>query len=68
MVRKKHRRVSMRKLQARYRLPQQSGVRATKWCEGDSVLFSMSSIPVEPYRLAWERPPAFVIDRGEPGA
>jgi RNA-directed DNA polymerase len=67
-LRKKHRRVSMRKLQARYRLPQKSGVRATKWRDGDKVLFAMSTIPVEPYRLAWERPPAFVIHRGEPGA
>ena len=67
-LRKKHRQVSARELKARYGLPQKPGTRSTKWHHGSTVLFTMSRIPVEPYRLAWETPPRFASHHGEPGA
>jgi hypothetical protein len=65
---KKHRSPNVRWLQARYGQRLRPGARSTKWCDTSVTLFEMSRITVEPYRLAWERPPHYAIHRGEPGA
>jgi RNA-directed DNA polymerase len=65
---KKHRPVGVRKIHARYSLPQKPGMRSIKWRDGSMQLFEMSRVTVEPYNLAWERPPSFAIHHGEPGA
>ena len=67
-LKKKHRNATWRALRARYGRPQKPGARSTKWCHGSETLFEMSAITVEPYRLAWERPPHYALHRGEPGA
>lgn len=67
-LRKKHRGASARSLKARYGLTQKTGARTTKWHDGSTVLVEMSRVTVEPYRLAWARPPHFAIHHGEPGA
>lgn len=63
---KKHPQVSMRELKARYgwRKPRQ---RMLRWRDGSVEPFYVSSIRVEPYRLAWLDPPDFAI-YGKPGA
>ncbi len=67
-LRKKHRRVAMKRLAARYgwRKP---GTRALRWRDGDVVPFEVARIRVGPFRLGWMRSPDFVthVD-GKPGA
>ena len=65
---KKHRSPNVQWLRARYGQRLQPGARSTKWCDTSVTLFEMSRITIEPYRLAWERPPHYAIHRGEPGA
>lgn len=67
-LRKKHPRVAMKRLAARYgwRKP---GRRALRWGDGGIVPFEVARLRVSPFRLAWMRPPDFVthVD-GKPGA
>jgi RNA-directed DNA polymerase len=67
-LRKKHPRVAMKRLAARYgwRKP---GRRALRWRDGDVVPFEVARIRVGPFRLGWMRSPDFAthVD-GKPGA
>jgi len=67
-LRKKHQGANLHALKARYGRLQKPGVRSIKWCHGSETLFEMGKTTVEPYWLAWERPPHYAIHRGEPGA
>lgn len=67
-LQKKHHRASVKQLHARYGQPRPPGKRSTKWRDGSEQLFAMSSVTVEQYYLARERPPSFAIHHGEPGA
>ncbi len=66
-LRKKHPTRGVNWLVARYgwRKP---GCRGTRWKDGDTRPFAMSQTRVQPFRLAWLRPPDFAITDGEPGA
>ena len=57
-VKKKHRRVSMRRLAARYgwRKP---GTRMLRWRDGDAVPYELARLPVHRYKLGWMRPANF---------
>jgi group II intron reverse transcriptase/maturase len=57
-LRKKHRRVSMRRLAVRYgwRHP---GKRSLKWRDGDVVPLECAHTTVERFKLGWMQPPAF---------
>lgn len=65
---KKHQGANLQSLRARYGRLQKPGTRSIKWCDGSTTLVEMARLTVEPYRLAWERPPHYVTHRGEPGA
>lgn len=67
-LRKKHKGAKLQALKARYGQPQKPGTRSIKWCHGSVTLIEMARVTVEPYRLAWERPPHYAIHCGEPGA
>jgi group II intron reverse transcriptase/maturase len=66
-LRKKHQRPAWKRLFQRYgwRKP---GRRSTKWKDGDVTLFELRGLRVAPFRLYWQRPPAFAKLSGEPGA
>src|SRR5262249_18567247 len=66
-LRKKHHRAPARALQARYCLPRKAAL-WTPWHDGSVVMTEMARVGVQPYRLAWERPPVYAIHHGEPGA
>jgi|HubBroStandDraft_6_1064221.scaffolds.fasta_scaffold31435_2 RNA-directed DNA polymerase len=57
-LRKKHRRVSMKRLAVRYgwKYP---GKRSLKWRDGDVVPFECAHVTVERFKLGWMQPPAF---------
>jgi group II intron reverse transcriptase/maturase len=57
-VRKKHHRVGMRTIIARYTWRKPGG-RVLRWKGGDTRLFEVSSTRVSQYKLGWQRPPAF---------
>jgi RNA-directed DNA polymerase len=65
---KKHHGTNLGSLKARYGQPQRKGMRSIKWGHRSTTLVEMARVTVEPYRLAWERPPHYAIHRGKPGA
>jgi len=66
-LRKKHRRAPAATLARRYGRRGPRG--GTSWVDGDTRTFLVSSRRVEPYRMAWMRPPAFATNtHGEPDA
>jgi RNA-directed DNA polymerase len=67
-LRKKHVRVSMKKLKAIYPPSPERGMRRGQWHHRGVTLFVAGLTKVEPYRLAWARPPRYAIHHGEPGA
>ena len=66
--RKKHVRVSMKKLKAIYPPSPERGMRRGQWHHRGVTLFVAGLTKVEPYRLAWARPPRYATHHGEPGA
>ena len=54
-LKKRHRRVAVRRLFARYGRKRPSG-----WQDGSMSCLNLGSIPVQQYKLAWMRPPSFV--------
>jgi hypothetical protein len=44
------------------------GMRSGQWHHHGVTLFVAGLVTVEPYHLAWSRPPLFAIHHGEPGA
>jgi group II intron reverse transcriptase/maturase len=66
-LKKKHHRVSMKRLAVQYgwRWP---GKRSLKWRDGDVVPFECAHVTVERFKPGWMRPPAFVGIDGKPGA
>jgi RNA-directed DNA polymerase len=57
-LRKKHPKKPMRAIYAMYGWRKPRG-RMIRWRDGDTRCFMQSSTPVRPFRLAWQRPPAF---------
>jgi RNA-directed DNA polymerase len=66
-LRKKHRRAPAATLARRYGRKGPRG--GTAWVDGDTRTFLVARRRVEPYRMAWMRPPAFATNtHGEPDA
>lgn len=66
-LRKKHRRISVRQLKARYGWHKPGGT--LRWRDGTTVPFEIARLKVEPFRLAWLSPPDYRVNIcGEPGA
>jgi RNA-directed DNA polymerase len=57
-LRKKHRRVSMKRLAVQYGWGY-PGKRSLKWRDGDVVPFECAHVTVERFKLGWMQPPAF---------
>lgn len=66
-LKKKHPDMSMRRLFASYTWKKPGG-RAARWKDGGQKAFELSTIPVMPYRLSWQRPPDYATIYGKPGA
>ena len=66
-IKKKHPTTSMKELCRRYgwHLRGHGGLH---WKDGDLRAFELGRTPVQPFRLAWLKPPAFAIADGEPDA
>jgi RNA-directed DNA polymerase len=67
-LRKKHQHTSAKELKAKYPPSPEPGMRSGQWHHHGVTLFVAGLTKVEPYHLAWARPPLFAIHRGEPGA
>ncbi len=67
-LRKKHPHASVKALKALYPPSKEPGTRRGQWHHRGVTLFVSGLTKVEPYRLAWARPPLFAIHHGEPGA
>ena len=67
-IRKKHPRVSVKKLKVLYPPSKQRGARSGQWHHRGVTLFISARTQVGPYWLASTRPPQFAIHQGEPGA
>jgi len=57
-LRKKHPKTPMRTLYKLYGWRKPRG-RMLRWKDGDTAPFPLATVPVAPYRLAWQRTPAF---------
>ena len=57
-LRKKHRSARNWQLYARYTWRKPRG-RMKRWSDGSTKLLSISSTPVRPFLIAWQKPPAF---------
>jgi hypothetical protein len=55
-------------LKAIYPPSPERGMRRGQWHHRGVTLFVAGLTKVEPYRLAWARPPRYAIHHGEPGA
>jgi group II intron reverse transcriptase/maturase len=66
-LQKKHPTRGVKWLIAHYDRPKPGG-RSVRWHDGETRVFVMSSTPVRPFRLAWEKSPSFAMADGEPGA
>ena len=66
-LKKKHRRMSMKQIFARYSWRKPGG-KAARWKDGELKVFEVSTIATMPYRLQWERPPEYAQVYGKPGA
>jgi RNA-directed DNA polymerase len=66
-LKKKHPSTSMKRLFTRYTWRKPGG-KAARWKDGRQKVFEISTIPVKPYRLQWQRPPDYAIVYGKPGA
>jgi RNA-directed DNA polymerase len=66
-LKKKHPRLPMKRLAARYGWKKPGG-KMLRWKDGASIPIALSSIQVKPYRLAWERSPDYACIHGKPGA
>ena len=67
-LRKKHQHTSVKRLKALYPPSKEPGTRRGQWHHDGVTLFVTGRTKVEPYRLAWARPPHYAIHHGEPGA
>jgi group II intron reverse transcriptase/maturase len=67
-LRKKHPHTSVKRLKALYPPSKEPGTRRGQWHHQGVTLFVTGRTRVEPYRLAWARPPLFAVHHGEPGA
>lgn len=62
-LRKRHRRLALRRLFARYGRRNPS-----RWSDGEQEAFKVAGLRVEQFQLGWLRPPLFAQTYGEPGA
>jgi hypothetical protein len=60
--------MSVKDLKATYPPSPERGTRSGQWHHLGVTLFVAGRTKVEPFRLAWARPPLFAIHHGEPGA
>jgi RNA-directed DNA polymerase len=63
-IRKKHRRVGLKRLLAKYTW-RKPGRSSFYWRDGGVTCFRMSTVPVERFRLGWMRPPMFALTSAE---